>query len=50
MKQTFETSLVNFAVLVNFLFLCSKNNSCLSEESPFFYLAVIKALEAAGIH
>lgn len=50
MKQTFETSLVSCVLQVNFLFLCSKNNSCLSEESHFFYLALVKALEAIGTH
>lgn len=50
MKQTFEASLLNLMVLVNFLSLRSKNSSCLSWESHFFCLALIKALEAIGMH
>lgn len=50
MKQTFETSTVNFVVLVKFLFLCTKNNSCLSEESCLLCLALIEALEAIRMH
>lgn len=50
MKQTFEASLVNLAVLVNFLSLRSKNMSCLSWESNFFCLALMKVLEAIGMH